>query len=155
MSNYSRREVLYGLAIMVASSRAFAVTGEEVEFGKIKLSVQDGEKTKLRKGRIIFYQDELCILPAKGDAVSISYREIQAATYSFSKHPRWKAGIGLAVAVGVFALPVFFMKSKKHWLTIQCSTHSTVVQLSKKNFQQVVAELESRAVLDVERILES
>ena len=45
--------------------------------------------------------------------------DIKAATYSKSKHPRWKSGVGFAVAIGIFALPIFFMKAKHHWLTLQ------------------------------------
>jgi hypothetical protein len=70
--------------------------------------------------------------------------------YAQSKHPRWKAGAGAAVAVGVFAAPVFFMKNTKHWLTLQGAGEAIVLRLDKNNYRLVLPALEARTGRPVE-----
>jgi hypothetical protein len=70
--------------------------------------------------------------------------------YAQSKHPRWKAGAGAAVAVGVLAAPVFFMKNTKHWLTLQGAGEAIVLRLDKNNYRLVLPALEARTGRPVE-----
>jgi hypothetical protein len=80
----------------------------------------------------------------------IPYEKIKAAQYSYSKHPRWKEGIGFAVAIGVFAAPIFFMKGKKHWLTLQTEDDYALLRLDKNNYQIIILALETEGGIEVE-----
>ena len=68
--------------------------------------------------------------------------------------PRWKSGIGLAVAFGIFALPVFFMKGKKHWLTIAAEGDFAVLRLDKNNYRIILPTFEARTGKRVEAVAE-
>ncbi len=83
---------------------------------------------------------------------SFPYESIKSAEYSNSKHPRWKAGIGAAIAVGVFALPLFFMKGKKHWLTIKTGDDYAILRLDKDNYKIILPTFEARTGKKVETV---
>jgi hypothetical protein len=97
--------------------------------------------------------------PTRTRHAEIPYSAIKSVSYSRSEHPRWKSGAGVAVAIGIFALPIFFMKGKKHWLTV---THVSAdnpegflhLRLDKDNYQQIIAAMEAQTGLKVERIEE-
>ena len=90
----------------------------------------------------------------------ITYDAITSITYSKSKHPRWKAGAALLIPLSVFAIPFFFMKGKKHWLSVtfaQVSQHPDgfiYVRLDKNNYQQIIAAIEGQIGIAVDRIVE-
>ena len=118
--------------------------------------VATGGKPIEAKARLVFTDGSLQVQGNRGGGVlqELRYADIRAATYSKSKHPRWKAGVAVALAVNVFALPVFFMKSKKHWLTVQAEGQHAVFRLSKKNYTIVVAVFESHTGVKVGKVLE-
>jgi hypothetical protein len=97
--------------------------------------------------------------PTRTRYAEVPYSAIKTVSYSRSEHPRWKSGAGVAVAVGIFALPIFFMKGKKHWLTI---THESAdnpegylhLRLDKDNYQEIIAAMEAQTGLRIERIEE-
>jgi len=90
----------------------------------------------------------------KGSTVfkSFPYASIKSADYSYSKHPRWKAGLGAAIVLGVFALPIFFMKSKKHWLTIKTADDFAILRLDKNNYKIILPTLETSTGKKVETV---
>lgn len=98
--------------------------------------------------------------PRLGTYAEVPYSKITSATYSRSEHPRWKSGAGVAVAVGVFAIPVFFMKGKKHWFTIQFEgveerpENFVYLRLDKDNYRQIIAAFQAQTEVDVEWIEE-
>jgi hypothetical protein len=124
------------------------------EFHKVKLLVQDGEKTKERDVVLRLEGRDLVVLAKKGgyEMKRLPYREVQSAEYSYSKHPRWKEGLGAAVAVGIFAAPVFFLKGKKHWLTVQTDDDYAVLRLDKKNYEVICLSFEAHSGIRVESI---
>ena len=73
---------------------------------------------------------------------------------SFSKHRRWRAGVAVAVVANMFAAPLFLMKGKKHWLTLDTGKERMELRLDKKDYEMILVLLESRAGLSVERITE-
>lgn len=75
-----------------------------------------------------------------------NYKDIKAADYSYSKKPLWKTGAVAAIFLGVFALPIFFMKSKSHWLTVRTEKDFAILKLEKDNYRQILAELETHGV---------
>ena len=85
----------------------------------------------------------------------IPYHKIKTAQYSFSEHRRWRAGIAVAVVANVFAAPLFFMKGKKHWLVFETDDEDQVaLHLDKKNYQAILATIESKAKLKIEGFTE-
>ncbi len=128
--------------------RAKAVR-EPLEFRHIQVSVQKEGKTKMRDARIFVENDLVRVVPNEGEAKTFPSLQIKALTYSYSKHPRWKAGTAAAVPLFVFAIPIFFMKSKKHWLTIQGEGDFAVLRLHKGNYKQVAAALQSHTGIEV------
>ena len=91
---------------------------------------------------------------------AIPYSAITSASYSNTETPRWKTGAGAALAVGIFALPLFFMKGKKHWLTIvfqgvpQHPKNGLLLRLDKNNFSQIIGTIEGQTGVEVERTVE-
>lgn len=106
----------------------------------VVLTFQDGRLTALTKGKDAPYTK------------AMAYRRIVSATYSQSRHPRWKEGAGVAVLAGVFATPVFFMKSVRHWLTLQAADDFMVLRLDKDNVRVVLPVLETRTGIQVDRV---
>ena len=125
-------------------------------FTKVKYMVPVGSKSKAVKATLRFTDKSVQIMNAKNGASlkEIAFADITAATYSKSKHARWKESLALGLAIGLFALPVMFTKSKKHWLTIQTSKKKDymMLRLDKKNYHLVITALESNADISVDRV---
>lgn len=138
-----------------------------VHFKKVDLYVQEGGETEDYDVRLIFdpISRDLRVTaedrPESNTFASIPYDAITSMTYSNTESPRWKSGAGAAVAVGVFALPIFFLKGKKHWLTVTFEgvpsnpEGALVLKLDKNNFEQIIATVEAQAGVEVERVVES
>ena len=121
------------------------------------------KKPKPLAGNVIFANESVRVVTRRG-ALTVSqmrYDQIKTATYSRSKHPRWKFGLGLAVAAGATlavpagatGLPVVFAKAKHHWLTLQGEDDYVVLRLSKKNHQYVLTAVEvALGDVDLERL---
>ena len=124
-------------------------------FTNVKLMVNTGERAE-EQDAVLRFDDGSLVIYGKGGTVlkSFTYAEIKGAQYSYSKSPRWKSGIGAAIAVGVFALPIFFMKGKKHWLTIAVEKDFAVLRLDKKNYKLILPAFEARTGKRVEAVAE-
>jgi hypothetical protein len=83
---------------------------------------------------------------------NFAYADIKSAEYSYSKHPRWRAGAAAAIAIGIFALPLFFMKGKKHWLTVRTEKDFAVLRLDKDNYKIILPTFEARTGRKVETV---
>ena len=122
----------------------------------------DSKKPRQRAGSVIFDGESIRVVARHG-AMTVSelrYDEIRSATYARSKHPRWKAGTGVAVAasaglappVGIVALPLFLMKAKHHWLTLQADGEFLALRLSKKNYELVLVAAQAATGVEVQRL---
>ena len=137
-------------------------------FSGVHYLVSTRKKAKEVKARLIFTEDSLEVYGERKAALTdaeievrrylglrptkeIPYSDLKAVTYSNSKHPRWKLGLVAAAALGVFALPIFFTKGKKHWLTVQADGDHVALRLSKKNYALILAAMEEQTGLDVGR----
>ena len=121
-------------------------------FKKSKLIVQkDNGDSKEVDVLLVFEEDRLDIKDKKGRAIlkTFEYGDVKRADYSHSKHPRWKTGAALIVPLTIFALPFFFMKGKKHWLTIQAEEDYAVLKLDKKNYKFINAAFEGHSSVEV------
>ena len=99
-------------------------------------------------------------LPQLATFATIPYDAIASVTYSYSKHPRWKTGAALLIPFTIFAVPFFFMKGKKHWLSItfeDVPDHPegfVYLRLDKNNYLQIIAAIEGQTGMSVERLVE-
>ena len=51
-------------------------------------------------------------------------------------------------------LPLFFMKGKKHWLTVETEDDQLGFRLDKNNYERILDALEDKSGVDVEMIIE-
>ncbi len=125
-------------------------------FDNVGMLMQQGKKTNEENVRLKLDSNSLTVEARKGGALmkELKYADIKSAEYSYSKHPRWKAGLGVAIAVGIFALPLFFMKGKKHWLTVKTDTDYAVLRLDKNNYKVILPSFETKSGKKVETITE-
>ena len=130
---------------------------QAVTFGKVKYLASIKDKVKEIKCHLILTKETVQIREQKTGKTlqELAYTDIEGVTYSRSKHRRWKSGAAVAIAAGVFAAPMFFMKGKKHWLTFEATDpeHHIGLRLDKKNYQMILAEVEKRN-LKVEKMIE-
>jgi hypothetical protein len=123
-------------------------------FDKVDMLVPKGDKADEKSAKLIFQGDTLVIQRDKHNEVlkSFPYENINSAEYSYSTSPRWKTGIGAAVVLGVFALPIFLMKGKKHWLTIKTADDFAILHLDKDNYKIILPTFEARTGKRVETV---
>jgi hypothetical protein len=105
-----------------------------IEFDKVSLLVEDGDKNREQKARLVFGATGLTVVDDKTGAVlrRLSYRAITAATYAQSK-------------------PVKFLRFASHWLTVESGGADLVLRLDKDNYLLVLPELQDRADITVAR----
>lgn len=122
---------------------------------QVEALVTKGNDTKEENSTITFSDSSFKVVSRKGGAIlkEFNYADIKAAEYSYSKKPLWKTGAVAAIFIGVFALPIFFMKSKSHWLTVRTEKDFAVLKLEKDNYRQIQAEFETHGV-KVETVME-
>jgi hypothetical protein len=148
--------IQFELSREVVSADAGSETNEASveEFQKIKILTQDGEKTKEADAILVLAHDKLVVRAKKGglEMKSLAYRDVRSAEYTYSKHPRWKEGLGAAIAVGIFAAPIFFLQGKKHWLTIQTDDDYAVLRLDKNNYEMVCLSFTAASGIEVELV---
>lgn len=136
-------------------------------FDRVELLVVSGDKTERVPVRLRLDADMLLVESRKTGAVikSFRYSDISGAEYSYSKHPRWKAGAGTAIGSAVVfplailalpvAIPLAFSKSKRHWLTIKTDSDYAVLKLDKRNQKAILPAFEVHSGVKVEALGES
>jgi tRNA A-37 threonylcarbamoyl transferase component Bud32 len=136
----------------VASNPVRAPAASPVSFDRIWLLEPSGDDVREVGVVLELAGDHLAVLDrtTREPRRTLPYHAISDMIYAQSRHPRWKAGAGAAVAVGVFAAPVFFMKNTKHWLTLQGAGDAIVLRLDKNNYRLVLPALEARTGRPVE-----
>lgn len=132
--------------ISIAQAAGNRPDPETATFSKVRWMKPNGDKAKEVKVRLRFEPEKVLVLNKKSSLIilEIPYSEIRNLTYSRSKHPRWKTGLVAVALVGVFAAPLFFMKGKKHWLTVMEEKDAFAFRLDKKNYNEVVREFEAK-----------
>ena len=114
------------------------------QFPKSAMVKPDGKETDVM---LNFEADKLLLVPEddKVLAKEFLYGDFKSAEYSFSSAPRYKTAIFVA-------WPLFFLKGKKHWLTIVGAGDSAILHLDKKNYKAILAALESKSSIKVETV---
>ena len=138
--------------LLLCLSQASLLHGQS--FAKVQFML--GGQTKGTKVTLVLSDDSVKILGAQTAQVlkEIPYSEIKGSTYSRSKHPRWKSGLATAWLLGPLAVPLFFMKGKKHWLTFQSEKGDIALRLHKKNYLMILAAVDNKPGFELQRIIE-
>jgi hypothetical protein len=167
MKSYLVRNVFLGLIFVFVINGLATVKGQTTAkdevFGKIKMLTQNGGETKEMEVRIRFEKDQLEIESLKGETIfkTFKYEEIKNAEYSYTKHPRWKSGLGLGATSVLFppmvliALPLGFTKHRRHWLTIKTEKDYAVLKLSKGLRKIFIPAFESYSSVNVDALGEN
>jgi hypothetical protein len=121
-------------------------------FQRVQVMILAGEKSREKDALLRFEADRLSVVAdADGEVVkAFAYKGVKSATYSQSKHPRWKEGGAVAIGANILALPAFFLKSTRHWLTIQTADDFVVLRLDKNDYRAIIPALEARTGIKVE-----
>jgi len=107
--------------------------GKNIEAKAVEISLED-ERINIRIGK-------------KTSATKyIAFTEIESADYTFSDRPRYTAATLGAIAFGIAALPVFFMKTKKNWLTINAKENSAIFRLQSENYRMLLLALQNKGI---------
>src|SRR5262245_18786151 len=153
-----------GLTGMNPACLAQALPPKTDVFEKIDMLAIREDRAHQEAARLRLETDSLIVESRKSGAVmkQFKYSEIQGADYSYSKHPRWKAGAGTAAGslllgplfllVLPVAIPLAFSKSRRHWLTVRTREDYLVLRLDKDNRQMVVPAFEVRTGIKVETV---
>ncbi len=150
-------------------------------FEKVELLVMNGQKVKKLPARLKLEEKSLVVESRdSSDAVKrFDYDVVKSAEYSYSSHPRWKAGLGVGGGGAVLGAALmagagsygaaytgFFMllfapgagwrlgksKSRRHWLVIKTSDDHIVLRLDKNDYKYLLAAIETRTGVKVEDI---
>ena len=136
-------------------------------FDKVEMLSIRGDKADKVSVRLRLEADSLILESRKTGTVlkNFKYSDIKSAEYSYSKHPRWKAGVGtaagslLAGPLFILALPVAiplaFSKAKRHWLTIKAEQDYVVLKLDKNDRKIILPAFEVHSHIKVEALGES
>jgi DNA helicase IV len=143
---------LTAIISVLALASAYAQTANHTY--DVELVVSNGKKSVETDADIIFTEKSFKVVPDKTEFQSstkvIEYKDITQADHSYSKKPMLSGGgaIATAILIGIVALPLLFIKKKKHWLSVQAKGEGNfaVIKLGDQNFRQIVAELQSHDV---------
>jgi hypothetical protein len=123
---HAQSESVYEAQILVGS-------GKNIEAKPVEISLES-DRVKIRGSKKSF------------ETKYISFSEIESADYTFSDRPRYTVATLGALAFGVAALPIFFMKTKKNWLTINADKNSAILQLQSDNYRMLLLAMQSKGI---------
>ena len=135
------------LCFTIAVTPVALATNYEVE-----LVVQSGKKSKETDAVLALEEEAFSVTPDKDKyqqhAKTFRYEEIKVADYSYAKKPLLSVGgaVATAILLGLFVLPLLFLKKKKHWLTVQGTEKFAVIKMNKGNYRSIIAELETKGI---------
>ena len=135
------------LCFTIAVTPVALATNYEVE-----LVVQSGKKSKQTDAVLALDEETFSVTPDKDKfkehAKTFRYEEIKVADYSYAKKPLLSVGgaVATAILLGLFVLPLLFIKKKKHWLSVQATEQFAVIKMDKGNYRSIIAELETKGV---------
>lgn len=145
-------------------ARSAGAQGAEV-FDRVEMVFLSGDETQKVKVRLRLEGDALVVESRKtGDVLKrFAYSDIKGAEYSYSKHPRWKAGAAtgallftpLSLLALPVAIPLAFSKKKRHWLTVRTGRDYAVLQLGKEARKLILPAFEVRTGVKVEAVGEN
>jgi hypothetical protein len=122
-------------------------------FGDIKTLVADGTKARELDALLILEPERLIIRNRDNGSVlqTAPYQSIAVATYARARQPRWQEDSDVAPIPKTFSGSGFFLKSSRHWLTLQSKSEFVILRLEEKNVKAVLASIEARTGSKVQR----
>jgi len=96
------------------------------------------------------FEPDRLVIRGPDNPQEFPYAEVDLAEYSYSKHRRWKETVGAVILVGiatggiggaVTGIAGFFLREKKHWLTLQTEDISARLRLDKGNYKAILEAL--------------
>ena len=146
------------LAGIILAGPVLALHQQQLIFKKVDYFWVEGQDEKDEDARLVldpgartlgFYDEDKGA--EKRTFAVIPYDKITSITYEKSAHSR--------IAMGILVTPLaFFMKGKKHWLTVQAADVPELpagyvyVRMDKGNFQRILAAVEAQTGIKIERI---
>ena len=139
------------IAVFAAASAIAQTAGKKYD---VELAVKkDQKKSVMTDAVIVFNETGIQIVPDKAAFKSFgkefSYASIKHADASYAKKPMLSGGgaVATALLVSVFlAVPLLFIKKKKHWMTVQSEGDFAVMQLGDNNWREIAAEFQTHGV---------
>lgn len=143
-----------------------AAKGADV-FDRVELLMMEGDETEKIKIRLRLDGEALVAESRETGEVlkRFAHADIRSAEYSYSKHPRWKAGAATGAGALIFAplallalpvaIPLAFSKSKRHWLTVRTDRDYAVFRLGKDSRKFIIPAFEVRTGVKVEAVGEN
>ena len=138
------------LLIFFAASLGFA---EETSFQHIQVPNLKGKQIDA----VLTFSDNdkaIEVRPVKGDAVTITYAQIDRFSYQYTKKHRIKQGAVLMVAGVAPGGILMITRSKSHWLEIdyydQDVPKSYVVRMDKHDYLHILDEVKKHTGKDAE-----
>ncbi len=127
---------------------------------KVKYAFKVGKKTKETTATMSIDKSTFSVVPKKAKfkehSKEFAVSDIKVADYSYSKKPilSTSGAIATAILLGVFVLPLLFIKKKNHWLTVQTEDDFALMRLNRNEFRAVLADLETKGIT-VNRLTEA
>ena len=122
-------------------------------FGDIRALLPDGAKTREQESLLSLDAETLTVRNRDTGAVikTVPYRAVQALTYSQSRRPRASERTDIAPLPAAFGGSGFFLKTAKHWLTLQSRADFLILRLEDKNVRGVLSSIEARVGFKADR----
>ena len=126
---------------------------EPQSFGDVRALLPDGTKSREQDSLLSFDGDALTVRNRDTGAVikTLSYKTVQALTYSNSRRPRASDRADVAALPASFGGSGFFLKTSKHWLTLQSKREFLILRLDDRNVRPVLQSIEARTGVKVDR----
>jgi hypothetical protein len=120
------------------------------QIANVKVLIVDGRKTQDEDISLNFSNGHVSVLSRRASTTiaTMPYRGVSAATYVHARDPRWDPthpSPPSDLDVGGF------LRTSKHWLTLQTSDAYFVFRLEDANVLRVIQEVEARAGITVRR----
>lgn len=124
------------------------VWGQDQTVYKARMLVGGDKDIEDKPVEISLEEDRIKIRQTKKPFTTkyILFTDIENAEYTYSNRPRYTAATLGAIAFGLAALPVFFMKTKKNWLTINAEKNSSILQLQSENYRMLLLAMDKKGI---------
>jgi hypothetical protein len=143
------RRTVYAFALTFFA--AFLARAEETSFHRVTVPDTKGHQAKV----VLTFSDNdkaIEVRPAKGNAVTIPYDEIDKFSYEFTKKHRVTEGTVLTAPIG--GAIVMLTKSKSHWLEINYHDQDLpkvfVLRMDKHNYIRILDAIKAHTGKDAE-----
>ena len=140
-------------ALLLTVVSAHLALADDATFPRVKVPDLKGRQTKA----VLIFSDgdkAVEVRPAKGDAVSIPYAEIDKCSYEYTKKHRVASGIIIGAVSPLTGLIVFLTKSKSHWLEIdyhdQDLPHAYILRMHKRDYVHILEAVKTHVGIDAE-----